>query len=454
MPRRWLTPGVLSVGLASFFSDAGHEITTSVLPSFLTVTLRASAGALGVIEGISDALIGVMKLLGGSLANDQTRRIRLASGGYIVTAVATSAVGLTTSVWQAGTLRALAWAARGIRSPARDSVLASIAPREAYGRAFGLERAGDYLGAAVGPLLAALLVGLIGIRTTMLLAIIPGAFAAVAITFAAAEARSAGAEGRRRARLELRTLRGAGIGRSLIPIALFELGNCATTLLILRATRLLEHGGRSLTAATSLAVLIYAAHNLFGAGVGYAGGGHWIDRASPRAAFATGALLFALAYAGFALPFYSWPLLLVFFSLAGSGIGLAETAESTLFAQAVPEEIRGFGLLGARLLSRRRPALVSVLAKRRFHLRRKLDGAFADCLRSAATPVATATRKHPGQPIVSAASRKASPTRASPASCSARSRNISFRRVPRRSPIWANRNARAPIRTTASHTDK
>jgi MFS family permease len=319
-----------------------------VLPSFLTVTLRASAGVLGVIEGISDALVGVMKLLGGSLANDETRRIRLASGGYVVTAVATSAVGVTTAVWQAGSLRALAWAARGIRSPARDALLASIAPREAYGRAFGLERAGDNLGAVVGPLLAALLVGLIGIRTTMLLAIVPGAFAAVAITFAAAEARGAGATARRRARLELRALRGTGIVRPLVPIVCFELGNCATTLLILRATHLLQHGGRSLTTATSVAVLIYAAHNLFGAAVAYIGG-HWIDKVGPRAAFAAGALLFALAYLGFALPLHAWPLLLLAFVLAGSGIGLAETAESTLFAQAVPEHLRGsgFGLLGA-----------------------------------------------------------------------------------------------------------
>lgn len=347
-PRRWLTRGVVSVGAASFFSDAGHEITTAVLPSFLTVTLRASAGALGVIEGISDALVGVMKLLGGSLANDETRRVRLASGGYVVTAVATGAVGLTTGVWQAGALRALAWAARGIRAPARDALLASIAPREAYGRAFGLERAGDNLGAVVGPLLAALLVGLIGIRTTMLLAIVPGAFAAAAITFAAAEARRAGPTSRRRARLELRALRGTGIGRPLVPIVCFEFGNCATTLLILRATHLLEHGGRSLTAATSLAVVIYAAHNLFGAVVAYIGG-HWIDKVGPRAALAAGALLFALAYLGFALGTHAWPLLLLAFVLAGSGVGLAETAESTLFAQAVPEHLRGsgFGLLGA-----------------------------------------------------------------------------------------------------------
>jgi MFS family permease len=172
--------------------------------------------------------------------------------------------------------------------------------------------------------------------------------AAVAITFAAAEARGAGATARRRARLELRALRGTGIVRPLVPIVCFELGNCATTLLILRATHLLLHGGRSLTAATSVAVLIYAAHNLFGAGVAYIGG-HWIDKVGPRAAFAAGALLFAVAYLGFALPLHAWPLLLLAFVVAGSGIGLAETAESTLFAQAVPEQLRGsgFGLLGA-----------------------------------------------------------------------------------------------------------
>ena len=166
-PRPWLTRGVFSIGAASFFSDAGHEITTSVLPSFLTVTLRSSAGVLGVIEGVSDALVGVMKLVGGALANDETRRTRMARGGYLVTAAATGAIGATTAVWQAGLLRALAWAARGVRSPARDALLASLAPREAYGRAFGPERAGDNLGAVAGPLLAALLVSMIGIRTTI-----------------------------------------------------------------------------------------------------------------------------------------------------------------------------------------------------------------------------------------------------------------------------------------------
>ncbi|EUA34139.1 hypothetical protein I552_4922 [Mycobacterium xenopi 3993] len=87
-------------------------MTTSVLPTFLTGTLGASAAALGVIDGISDALIGVMKLIGGPLANDPARRGRIASGGYLGTAVATGAIGAALTVWQAGVLRAIAWLSR------------------------------------------------------------------------------------------------------------------------------------------------------------------------------------------------------------------------------------------------------------------------------------------------------------------------------------------------------
>lgn len=347
---RWLTRGVGSVGLASFFSDSGHELATSVLPTFVTVTLRSSAGALGVIEGVSDALTGLAKLVAGPLADDEQRRLRMASGGYLVTAAATGAIGLAGAVWQAGLARAAAWLARGVRSPARDATLAQLAPPEAYGRAFGLERAGDNLGAVVGPLLAAGLVTAIGVRHALYLSAVPGLFAALAITVAAREARrrrAAPVPAGRRARLQLHGLRRAGVLRPLAPIGAFELGNVATSLLILRATSLLHHGGRSVTSATSLAVLIYAGHNLFAAGVAY-GGGHWLDRAGPRVVFASGAAVYVGGYGLFALPLHSVSLLVVAFLLAGSGIGFAETAESALVARLVPEHLRGsgFGLLG------------------------------------------------------------------------------------------------------------
>lgn len=344
----WLTRGVGSVGLASFFSDSGHEIATALLPSFLTATLHASAAVLGLIEGLSDALIGGLKLLTGPWANDPQLRGRLARGGYVGTAIATGAIGLAVAPWQAGALRALAWVSRGARTPARDALLASLAPTRAQGRAFGLERAGDNLGAVLGPLLAAVLVARLGIRPAIWLAALPGLLAAGSITVAVREARrSRPATSRERPRLNLKALREAGLLRPLLPVAMFELGNVATTILILRTTQLLQHGGRSVAAATSLAVLIYAAHNAFGAVVAYAGG-HWIDRAGPRVVFGAATVLYILAYAGFAVSWASWPPLLIAFVLAGSGIGLAETAESTLVARLLPDRLRGsgFGLLG------------------------------------------------------------------------------------------------------------
>jgi MFS family permease len=351
--ERWLSPGVAGVGAASFFSDSGHEMTTAMLPTFLTSTLHASAGALGVIEGIADALTGVMKLVGGPLANDPQRRGRTAAGGYLGTAVATGAIGVAATVWQAGALRAVAWLSRGIRSPSRDALLSSLAPRHAYGKAFGIERAGDNLGAVVGPLLAAGLVGWLGIRPTMYLAAVPGLFALLAILVAARESRrrlaaTPAVERTARRRLEWSALRRAGVPRALTPVALFCLGNVATTLLILRATGLLTGPDRSLTAATSLAVLLYAGHNVVAAAASI-GGGYLLDRVGPRPIFAGAAACYVVGYLGFALAGGTIAAVTISFALAGAGIGLAETAQSAMVARLLPDELRGsgFGLLGA-----------------------------------------------------------------------------------------------------------
>jgi MFS family permease len=347
---RWLTPGVGAVGAASFFSDSGHEMTTSLLPAFLTGTLGASAAALGVIDGISDALIGVMKLIGGPLANDPHRRARTAAGGYLGTAVATGAIGAAITLWQVGALRAIAWLSRGLRSPARDALLASLCPTSAQGRAFGLERAGDNLGAVAGPLLAAGLVTWVGVRPALYLAAVPGLFAAIAIIVAARESRrrvrNGGGSSPRR--LELRALRDAGMLRALLPMLLFEFGNLATTLLILRATQLLTSSQRSVATATSVAILIYAGHNLV-ATLASLVAGRWYDRVGPRRVFAAGAAVYVIAYGAFSAGFHGLIAVALAFAAAGAGIGLAEPTESAVVAQLLPDRLRGsgFGVLGA-----------------------------------------------------------------------------------------------------------
>ena len=102
-----------------------------------------------------------------------------------------------------------------------------------------------------------------------------------------------------------------------------------------------------MTAATSVAILLYAAHNAVAALAALAGG-HMADRTGPRQVFAAGAGVYVLAYASLAVDQHAWPVLLAGFALAGIGIGFAETAESTVVALTLPDRLRGngFGVLG------------------------------------------------------------------------------------------------------------
>jgi len=343
----WFNPGVRSIGLASFFSDVGHEIPTSLLPSFLTVTLGAPASALGLIEGIADGAAGVAKLGGGALADDPERRSKVAVGGYFTTAVLSSSVGFATAPWQVAVLRTGAWAARGIRGPSRNAILADVVPAEAYGRAYGFERMADNLGAIVGPLLAIPLIAIMGVRSAIVVSIVPGLLAALAMLMAVRRVRRPTAHERRPIRLQVRPVLRGGLGRLFAGMGAFEFGNCAATLLILRATELLEPG-RGQDRAAGIAVLLYVLYNV-AATLASLPAGHLGDRRGTRLVLLGGAGAFLAAYLVFAGSGASIPMLAAGFVLAGVGIGAAETAEHAAVAAQAPETIRGsaFGLLAA-----------------------------------------------------------------------------------------------------------
>ena len=342
---RWLNRGVGAIGSASFFSDLGHEIPTALLPSLLTTTLGAPAAALGLIEGIADGLSGAAKLACGALADDPERRRVTAVGGYTATAILSSAIGLATAVWQVGVLRSGAWIARGIRGPSRNALLADVVDPSAYGRAYGFERAMDNLGAIFGPLLALVLVAAVGVRMTILISIVPGLVAALAIVIGIRAAPRAERREHKPLRLRVRPVLRGRLGQLFVGIGAFEVGNVAATLLILRATDLLE-AGRGHDSAVQAAILLYAAYNTSATLTAWPGG-RWVDGGGPTRVLAVGFGCFLLAYAGFALAGGDAVFLGALFVLAGVGIGLVETAENAAVAALAPDPIRGsaFGLL-------------------------------------------------------------------------------------------------------------
>ena len=342
---KWLTPGVWGIGLASFLADVGHEVPTALFASFVTVTLGAPAAILGLIEGIADGLAGLARLTGGALADDPRKRRSVALGGYLSTAALAALIGVAGTVWQVALLRMAAWTARGLRVPARNALLADMVPAEVYGRAYGFERMMDNLGAIGGPLLALGLVALVGVRTAIVLSVIPGVLAALAILYAIRHIPRATTHERVPLRIIVRPLLRGRLGQVLVGVSLFEAGNVATTLLILRATQLLLPS-MGLQSATQVGILLYICYNV-AATIASVPAGRLSDRWGAIRILTVGILFFLFAYLGFAVSVPNVLLLAVSFILAGLAIGCIETSQHAAVASLAQESLRGsaFGLL-------------------------------------------------------------------------------------------------------------
>lgn len=347
----WLNRNVIGLAINRFLSDFGHEAATSILPLFLT-SIGAPAFALGVIEGVADALSSFAKLFGGWLGDRVEHRRPWAAAGYLLTGLTTGLYGLFH--WWPWTLvvRAVGWAGRGLRSPLHDALLTDSIPASARGRAFGFDEAADTAGAVAGPLAALAIVNLVpagndglhSFSTIFWLAAIPGVLAAVTILTLVKE--------RKHSTLKGETFAGslrmfpASFRRYLAGVFIFGCGDFSHTMLIMYAVQsLAPHYGQS---AGVIAIELYALHNFLYA-VGAYPAGVLADRFGKRgfliAAYALAALMNLLLIAAAS----SIMTLIVVFILAGGGYAFQQSLERAIVADIAPEEVRstGFGVLAA-----------------------------------------------------------------------------------------------------------
>src|ERR1700722_19926014 len=345
--QSWLNRTVLGVGLTSLFSDWSHETATSVLPAFLAA-IGAGPAWLGVIEGIDDGLSRFAKLAAGHYTDNLKRRKPLAVLGYAVTALATASFAFATSAYQVLIGRSLAWLGRGVRSPAKKALLAADVPPGAYGRAFGLERLMDTIGAIAGPLTALWLLQQTrhSYRQVFLWTLVPG-LTAVVVFWLFVRERPVAARPQRSFVVGLKALP-VPFRRFLAAVGVFGAGDFSHTMLILYAARALTPAQGAARAA-SIAVGLYTLHNVFYAGSAYVSG--WIsDHVRERkfvlaAGYGLAVVTALLLCAGT----QSLALLAVIAALAGLYIGTEEALEDSVAAELVPKDQHGmaFGTLAA-----------------------------------------------------------------------------------------------------------
>jgi MFS family permease len=355
-PATWLNRNVAAMGLASLLSDVSHEMATAVLPGFLTA-LGVSAAALGLIEGVADGVASFVKLASGWLSDRAGRRKPIAVGGYFITGTSTALFALAAGWPLVLFSRALGWSGRGIRTPARNAILAASVPADSRGKAFGFERAGDTVGAILGPLVAVALLARFQphaanpsapFRSIFLLTLIPGLACGIVFALLVREKPVPGTPAKFFAAVRQLPI---SFRRFLVGVGVFGMGDFAHTLMILAATQLLlpAHG---MARAAEIAALLYVAHNVVYMAASYPVGA-LSDRLGRRGLLALGYLVGALAAVGLIAAF-AWQLASIsylagVFAVGGFYMAFEEALEGTFTADLVGPEIRGtaYGLLGA-----------------------------------------------------------------------------------------------------------
>ena len=276
--------------------------------------------------------------------------------------------------------KSLAWLGKGIRGPLRNAIISDAVDPAHRGKAFGFHRAGDTLGAVLGPLIAAVFIAWVpqkffgGIANAFYSAfwftVIPGIGAAIVFWLLVKEIRFTPKTG-----LRLGASLGSMPGKFrsfLIGIGLFGIGDFAHSLLMVVATAKLGDVDFAFVVETvdgkyqatgtllninrdglAISLILFAWRNFIQALAAFPAG--WLgDKYGHRTILTFGYGLGALTMIGFAVLVTFDPTCregwILLFALAGIYMAIQETVEPAIVPELVPDkQLQGtaFGVLAA-----------------------------------------------------------------------------------------------------------
>ncbi|SDD56063.1 MFS transporter [Nocardioides lianchengensis] len=171
--RRPVGRTVVLLGCVSLLTDVSSESVAAILPLYLSVVVGLSPAAYGVVEGLYQGVSALVRL-GAGWVSDRTGRPKwVAASGYGVSAVSRVLLPLVSGLGAVSAVVTADRVGKGIRTSPRDAMIAADADPEHLGRAFGVHRALDAVGAFLGPVLAFVVLWLVpgGYRSVMVLSI-------------------------------------------------------------------------------------------------------------------------------------------------------------------------------------------------------------------------------------------------------------------------------------------
>ncbi|MBK7631448.1 MAG: MFS transporter [Ignavibacteriales bacterium] len=328
---------VFILGMVSLFTDVASEMLYPVTPIFLTAVLGSSMAVVGVIEGIAEVTAGLLKGYFGNLSDKVGKRSIFVVLGYGISALSKPLPGIFQNIPIVLTSRISDRVGKGIRTAPRDALLASYSDGNS-GAVFGFHRAMDTLGAAIGPVIALILLYYFpnNFQLIFLVAFVPSVIAVAFTLLVKDKPNSIESKGKINY-LEFWKSAPKEYKKILLLITTFSLVNSSDVFLILKS--------KDISQSSSLAIFGYVFYNLIYAAASYPFGG-LSDKLGKQKVFSFGLIIFSAVYFGFALApniNFIWVLFAMYGIYAASTEGVSKAWISDL----IPNEQRGsaIGLL-------------------------------------------------------------------------------------------------------------
>ena len=337
MMKSKISKQVFILGMVSLFTDIASEMLYPVTPIFLTAVLGSSMAVVGIIEGIAEVTAGLLKGYFGNLSDKVGRRSIFVVIGYGISALAKPLPGIFQNIPTVLVSRVSDRVGKGVRTAPRDALLASYSDGNS-GAVFGFHRGMDTLGAAIGPILALILLNFFpdNFQLIFLVAFVPSSIA-VFFTLLVKDKQSPVKSKSKKNYLEFWKSAPKEYKKIIFLITIFSLVNSSDVFLILKSKDISNSG--------SLAIFGYVFYNLIYAAASYPLGG-LSDKLGKRKVFSFGLIIFSLVYFGFAFLDninFIWFLFALYGIYAASTEGVSKAWVSDL----IPNEQRGsaIGLL-------------------------------------------------------------------------------------------------------------
>lgn len=325
---------ILLLGLTSLFVDASTEMVYPLIPLYLVSAFGATPALVGVIEGIAESLASLLKVVSGHIADRYKRKKPMTIAGYSTALLYKIALILSASWVGVLVARVIDRFGKGVRVAPRDVLVSENAASARQGTAFGLHKALDMAGSAIGILVAFFIMrataGVVAYKQIFFYSMIPAALGVLVLSMV----REKKQPREKPKKLDFRAcwnVLDVRLKLFLLTAFLFNLGNSSNTFLLLRAY---DVGFDAVNV-----ILLYLLYNVVSSILALPLG-RLSDRVGRRRLLILGYLVFSATYLGFGLA-KSGAAFAVLFALYGVYTAATAGVERALIARLAPAEHKG-----------------------------------------------------------------------------------------------------------------